>query len=850
MDLAYFHVRPDGTVNQAYGSALATMGIRPENIIGQSLEESFEGWPDVQQGVREAIAGQPGTSRIRLDGHLLDVAYTPENPERSASGVAVVGFDRRHTPSVASLRAGRRKMLSFYLKQVPGVLWMTDTELRLTHVYGRVVSEWGLIAEDQRGRSVHDFLGTDDPDDPAVAGHVRALEGEKAGFFYQYRGSCFQVALEPLLNDAGEILGVIGAAVDVTDVMAQAERLRQSEARLAEAQRLAHVGSFTWYLDTDRVEWSDEMYRIYSVDRSGFPGTMEGFWERIHPEDITHIQTVIEESIRDGTSLCYQHRIVRDDGETRILHTQGEVVRDAKGRPLRVAGSCWDISEQHQAKTDLERAVSLLEATLNATAEGVLVVGMDGRIITWNQVFLKMWAVPPEYIRARDDHTVLAYVLEQVESPDGFLSEIKKLYDNPEEEQFDVIHFKDGRVFERYSVPQRIGDDVVGRVWSFRDVTRRETLLRRRTFLLEASRLLSSLDAERGAQGVAQLAVPLLGESCRIAKLEDGHFHTLARVGPHSFEGFRVPDKVMEGHPTVYQIGTRFCLSLPVMAKGKVLGVYTFRSGRHRRYGAVEQQMGEELAGMTALSWDNTRLYEEARKALGVRDEFLSIIAHEIRSPIMSLNLAVESLQQARMGPEQQARVYSIIEGETKRMTRFVDDLLNLGKIRSGQFTFHPQEADLCKIIRDVVSSVKPELERSGSRLEIQSEALVPGYWDAFRMEQVVRNLLTNAIKFGLGKPITISVRQKDDVVELKVRDQGIGIPPELTEQIFNPFERAVGVRHFGGLGLGLYIVRAIVEAMGGHVKAESEPEAGTTVTVCIPVKGAHHGIDKTDTYH
>ncbi len=179
--------------------------------------------------------------------------------------------------------------------------------------------------------------------------------------------------------------------------------------------------------------------------------------------------------------------------------------------------------------------------------------------------------------------------------------------------------------------------------------------------------------------------------------------------------------------------------------------------------------------------------------------------------------------------------MFEIVEREDRRLARFVEELLDLGRIRTGSLPFTFEEVDLGEVVRDASARLGAELARSGSSLSIATEGRPVGTWDRFRLEQVVTNLLSNAIKFGLGRPIEIAASAREGRARLVVRDQGIGIPPAAQERIFQPFERAVSVRHYGGLGLGLHIVRTIVTALGGTITLESAPGAGSTFTVELP---------------
>jgi signal transduction histidine kinase len=148
---------------------------------------------------------------------------------------------------------------------------------------------------------------------------------------------------------------------------------------------------------------------------------------------------------------------------------------------------------------------------------------------------------------------------------------------------------------------------------------------------------------------------------------------------------------------------------------------------------------------------------------------------------------------------------------------------------------FDLQQVDLAVVVREVAARLGPEVTRSRSSLSVTTDGDCTGLWDRERLEQVVTNLLLNAIKFGLGKPIVVNVKEAQGTVRLSVRDGGIGIPPERQARIFEPFERAVSARHYGGLGLGLYIVRRIAEGLGGSATVSSQPDAGTTITVQLP---------------
>ena len=495
------------------------------------------------------------------------------------------------------------------------------------------------------------------------------------------------------------------------------------------------------------------------------------------------------------------------------------------------------MSEQPTAERSLDGNVSLLRATLEATADGLLVVTRDGRVSAFNERFLALWRIPAELTCARSDERLLDFVLDQLAEPDQFLRNVRDLYANPDRESFDVLRFKDGRVFERYSRPQCVGPSIVGRVWSFRDVTDREAVHARLKFLADASRLLGSLDIEHALDAVSRLALPYLGDACVVDLVEnDASRRLLAHsVGPDPTCTPTVPSSLDDEHATTYAASGRPHLSVPLGLKGARLGRITFARSPGRAYGRSELEVAEELGSRAAMAVDNTRLLREAQAALRARDEFLSIAAHEIRGPLASIHLAVQTLQAHSIPEPLREKMLTLVAREDRRLGRFVDDLLDLAHIRADTLLFSVEKVNLSEVVRDVAARTRAELERCGSSLTITAAADVIGNWDRWRLEQVVTNLLTNAIKFGRGKPIEVTVDEREGFATLVIEDRGIGVPSAQRERIFEPFERGVSVQHYGGLGLGLFIVRTIVNRFAGAIRVESRPGEGSRFIVELP---------------
>ena len=257
----------------------------------------------------------------------------------------------------------------------------------------------------------------------------------------------------------------------------------------------------------------------------------------------------------------------------------------------------------------------------------------------------------------------------------------------------------------------------------------------------------------------------------------------------------------------------------------------------------------------TVLRWigTNTDIDEQRRakaalqRSVQVRDEFLSVASHELRTPLTALLLQLQIARRGLDRGDERARLaerLTVADKQIARMSSLVESMLDVSQISLGRVALEPADCDLAQIARDVVARAQETADRAGSTVTIDAPAALTGRWDRSRLDQVVTNLVSNAIKYGAGKPIELAVRGaapgapvKPDHVVLEVRDHGIGIPAQDRERVFERFERAVSARHFGGLGLGLFICREIVEAHGGAITLESAPGQGSVFRVTLPLR-------------
>lgn len=238
----------------------------------------------------------------------------------------------------------------------------------------------------------------------------------------------------------------------------------------------------------------------------------------------------------------------------------------------------------------------------------------------------------------------------------------------------------------------------------------------------------------------------------------------------------------------------------------------------------------------------NRILYEAAEEALKIRDEFISIVSHELKTPLTNIKLQTQMAQRSfakgdttTYGLDRMRRFVEQTDRQADRLTLLVEDMLDISRISTGKLQMQKEKLDLSALCRDVVQSLADALVQAGCSVHIEAEHEVWAWADRFRIEQLVANFLTNAMKYGEGLPILVFVQRHGNEVKIAVQDQGMGIAPENQSRIFQRFERAVSAKNISGLGLGLYICKQIVEAHGGRIEVESALGAGARFTAMFP---------------
>ncbi|MBZ4330687.1 ATP-binding protein [Corallococcus sp. AS-1-12] len=285
-------------------------------------------------------------------------------------------------------------------------------------------------------------------------------------------------------------------------------------------------------------------------------------------------------------------------------------------------------------------------------------------------------------------------------------------------------------------------------------------------------------------------------------------------------------------------LGVRSALSVPLVVDNRVLGALCLLSTRpHRHYGAVDQAFIEELSARAALALDNARLLAATQNAL----ELIGVAAHDLGTPLSSLQLRLRRVRlQCAPADAQDPRLREgllLAEDETKRLGQLVHNLLDLSRLSGGRLVLEARPMDLAELAHEVAARHEDQAAAAGCALTVHARSAARGRWDRQRLDRVLTNLVSNALKFGRGQPVEVHVNvdEHSHRVQMSVRDHGAGIPAEAQQRLFTRFERVTTDSRAPGFGLGLYIVRQLVEAHGGTIRVHSRPGEGSEFTVELP---------------
>ncbi len=505
--------------------------------------------------------------------------------------------------------------------------------------------------------------------------------------------------------------------------------------------------------------------------------------------------------LQGGKSPHYENPIRTKSGEERLIAWNNTFLQDAKGRVVGTMSLGEDITDRRRAEERFKHSISLLQATLDSTADGILVVDRNGRVATYNQKFLALWGIPDSIARTRNDDLLLEYVLNQLKEPEGFLAKVRHLYHHPEEESRDLLEFKDGRIFERFSQPQRSGKDTLGRVWSFRNITdlrsvERE-LKRSETLLREAERISKTGGWEWNMERQTMFWTE---GTYRIHDFEPNEVIPGSRDHiARSLECYDPQDrpKILSAFRNCAEKGEPYDLEFPIItAKGRRLWIRT--AGQAVR----ERERIVKVVGNIQDITDRKLAEERLLASLREKEVLLKEVHHRVKNNLQVisslLNLEsqrVQDLQVLEAFRETQNRVRSMALVH-ERLYRSTD----LARVDFGEY--------IRNLVASLISSYHTPAQ--GFSYEVNAEDAFLGVDVAIPCGLILTELVSNAFKhaFPAGKKGEILIsfhRRGDGAYALRIKDNGVGLPPGLD------------IRNTGTLGLQL--VHTLTRQLGGALE-------------------------------
>lgn len=790
----------------------------------------------------------------------------------SASLIAVVGGALRRS------RVSQREsdaLLRALVDSVPAAVYVKDAtgELRLANERFRTITQRPECAG---------LLSRDDLD------LLQVSSEETSERIVQCCERAFLSIKAPIMHAGQRMLCAV--LTDITRQQSESASLVLSEERLRVALEAGRMGTWEWSIPTGVVKWSNGLEAIHGRPAGSFGGTFEDVLSDVHPEDRDLLAGSVQRSLREHVDHQVEYRILVGD-EVRWLEARGRLMLDDAGEPARMVGVCMDITERKLAEAALQESEARFRRTADHSPVLIWVADTQNLGTWYNRPWLEFTG------RTMEEELGNGW-LEGVHPADRERCARECGQAFAKREPF-TMEFRLRRHDGEYRWVVDQGTPMLdergnfsGYTGSCVDITDRRNAEQRLGALADVGAAMAgSLDYEVALQRLANSAVPRLADWCAIDMLQpDGELRRVAVAHPdprmvekaHEFHRRYPPDRSVPGGiwdvirtgrtefvPTITEemldaairdpekramlreLQLRSYIGLPLMSRGGVLGVLTLiYADSGRIYTEQDVAVAEEVARRASVAIENALLYAaehaaraDAERANQSKDRFLAVLSHELRTPLTPVLAGAQMLEADPSLVPDLHDIARLIRRNVELEARLIDDLLDLTRITQNKLELHPIVLDLHEKIRHVVQNCQGEIDHKQLTVHTSLDATARFiHGDKARVQQVLWNLLRNAIKFSQpGGRIEIATRDLErGRVRVDVRDNGIGIAPDVLPRIFNAFEQGGRdiTRQFGGLGLGLAITKALVELHGGTITASSAG-SGQGATFCIEFAGA-----------
>ncbi len=649
----------------------------------------------------------------------------------------------------------------------------------------------------------------------------------------------------PWRDKEGNILGVIGICRDITPLKRSQQKLKEHEHLLRLALRSANAGSWDWEINTGKIVWSPENYDLYGLDtQNGAPQYQD--WEsRLHPEDRDRVKQEVQKVV--------SQELPRFDLEFRIVHPQcgvrwllgiGNLTLDEEDQSIRLSGINLDITDRKLMEEQLRDSEQQLRRVLDSLYSFVGVLTPDGTLIEANLTALEAANLQPEDVLDKpfaeaywwsystEVQTQLNDAIQRAAAGELIRYDVKVRL-SPE--HYILIDFSLIPLFDKvgnveYLIPS--GIDITEREKSKQALKQSEYELRLITEVIPQQVWTALPNGE--IDYINQRWQEYTGIS--LEKIRGSGWSTI--VHPDDLE------RVSQTWTKAIETGEKYNIKARLRQAD---GTYRWFLGRARplrdREGKIIKWYGTNT-DITRIKQLEERLRQQTKdltKANQIKDEFLAIVSHELRTPLNPILGWAQLLAAGKLDAEKQSMGIEIIQRNAKLQAQLIDDLLDVSRILRGKLNLKVTPVNLESVIKSALATVQLATEAKSIQIDTKFQTdigQVSG--DAGRLQQIVWNLVSNAIKFTPEEGrVTVKLEQVDNQAQIQVRDTGKGIDPEFLPYVFDRFRQAESTttRKYGGLGLGLAIVRHLTELHGGTVAVTSQGEGqGATFSVKLPL--------------
>ena len=686
-------------------------------------------------------------------------------------------------------------------------------------------------------------------------------------------------------TETGKVLGMGTVTRDISHARRAQEQIRQSQERFELALRGADLGAWDWDIKTGTVIFNARWAEMRGFGPQEIKSHVDSWAHGVHPDDWPRVQKAVSDYF-EGLVPEYEveFRALTKSGDWIWILDRGKVfTRDDEGKPSRMVGTELDITQRKSLEEQLRFSEAKFSGIVRASADAIICLDENQQITLFNEGAEKIFGYSSsEAIGASVDILIperLRSIHRQHVAQFSTGGETARRMGN--RSAVIVGLRRNGEEFPADAAISRLG--VGGKqilTLALRDISELKRIEYEQRFLAEVGAVLTStLNYQEMLTNVAELVVRDFADFCIVDVVEEeSRLKRLQVASRDPSKGWvsdlymqvpldrKQPDPFLsvlqskrlvlmerlspeliastswsEEHLRALRAAdVKSLMVVPLLARGKLVGVIALiSSSPHRFYGQADAHLAEELARRAALSIENARLFDEAQRAVGIRDEVLAIVAHDLGNHLTPIAITANVLHQADQ--VDQAKLHDFtgrILQSADQMFSLIVDLQDFARIQSGTFSVVKKSHSLLAIVDMVIDSARVQVEAKQQTLEVDLPSDLPHVMaDARRIGQVISNLLGNAIKFTPeGGTIRLSARRRANTIVTCVSDTGPGIAPEHLSKVFDRFWQAQ--RKSKGSGLGLSIAKGVIEAHGGTIWAESQAGQGSSLFFTVPIVG------------